>query len=444
MKDNPVHKRKFAAFLSHAHADKDSVDRIENWLSTTAELPIWYDSKNLDASEMIATHLPKAIQVSRAMIIVLSESSIRSGWVEKEYNAAEVERASHSYFRIIPIKVDECEVPGFLRAVKWIDAVGGNLEMSSARLLLLSLYPGEEDIDLTKTRDIYTAAGWRQPETALNSIICQGFIKHGFRLIGDSPDQDVFNKETRLREIMKSCGGFLAILPDRGNGLTSKYIFQEIELAQKLGLHTVLFAAENVVLDKSLAQAKADGKVGNDFVIKENSILRIPNDLGESFFEEPSCSNALYGMVEEWRKPERLHYIFFAHGFETERKKVFECAQDIIQRVTGMPCTFGDEIRESELQEAIRNRIASAFVVIADISDDNVNSCIEAGLAQGAGAKLHIISRAPRKSPPFMFRDQQIFHYKNDVEMLGLIHKIVRPYRRRVINIELPKDKLWV
>jgi hypothetical protein len=71
------------------------------------------------------------------------------------------------------------------------------------------------------------------------------------------------------------------------------------------------------------------------------------------------------------------------------------------------------------------------------ISEDNLNTCIEAGIARGAGTRFHLAARTPRRRPPFMFRDQQVWHYANDIELLGRIHRIAYPYRRRVLNWEL-------
>jgi hypothetical protein len=77
-------------------------------------------------------------------------------------------------------------------------------------------------------------------------------------------------------------------------------------------------------------------------------------------------------------------------------------------------------------------------MMIADISDQNLNTCIEAGIARGAGTRLHLVAREPRRSPPFMFRDQQVWHYSDDVALLGIVFRLVYPYRRRVLSTELP------
>ena len=76
-------------------------------------------------------------------------------------------------------------------------------------------------------------------------------------------------------------------------------------------------------------------------------------------------------------------------------------------------------------------------MVIADISEGNLNTCIEAGIALGTKRQLRLVAREPRDRKPYMLSNHQIFPYANDVELLGIIHRIAFPYRRRVLNSEL-------
>ncbi len=68
------------------------------------------------------------------------------------------------------------------------------------------------------TMDIYVSRTWRENEAQLTDYICQQLDKAEFRLIGDSKDQSGFEEGNRIKSIMSSCGGFVAILPDRGKG----------------------------------------------------------------------------------------------------------------------------------------------------------------------------------------------------------------------------------
>jgi TIR domain len=83
-----THRKKFDAFLSHAHADKAAVDRLYAWLNDVAGVRVWYDALDLPPGSDIASFLPAAILDSRACIFLLSESSVRRGWVQKEYSLA--------------------------------------------------------------------------------------------------------------------------------------------------------------------------------------------------------------------------------------------------------------------------------------------------------------------------------------------------------------------
>jgi hypothetical protein len=121
---------------------------------------------------------------------------------------------------------------------------------------------------------------------------------------------------------------------------------------------------------------------------------------------------------------------------ESQQKRN-QIIKSIIERVTSMPCVMGEEIREGQIQEAIKQKIVNSFLMIADISEENLNTCIEAGIARGANTTLYLIAQGPRRRPPFMFRDLQIWYYTEDTELLGKIHTIIHPYRRRIINYEL-------
>lgn len=102
-----------------------------------------------------------------------------------------------------------------------------------------------------------------------------------------------------------------------------------------------------------------------------------------------------------------------------------------------MPTLVGTEIHDASLHSAILERVKKSFLVLADITDDNINSCIEAGMALAAGTNIELLARGKLRRPPFMLRSLQLSTYENEVEQLGVINKIVRPYRRRIINAEL-------
>lgn len=132
-----------------------------------------------------------------------------------------------------------------------------------------------------------------------------------------------------------------------------------------------------------------------------------------------------------------MYVTFLATSLDDEQRNLN--IKQAIQHITAMPCIIGDKLPESHIRELIAEQISKASLVIADISDDNINSCIEAGIAIGAGRPLRLIAHAPRGGVPFMLGNHEVFKYNDDAEMLAAIHRIAFPLRRRVINSELPR-----
>jgi hypothetical protein len=93
-----INKRPYRTFLSHAHVDKAIVDRMYHWLSRSAGLKVWYDSVELPPAHMVPSALGAAIADCQSAIIVLSESSLKSGWVQREWNICVGQQAEFSRF----------------------------------------------------------------------------------------------------------------------------------------------------------------------------------------------------------------------------------------------------------------------------------------------------------------------------------------------------------
>ena len=426
VEEQSVNKRRFHAFLSHAHADKSIVDRLDYWLKDICGIPIWYDDRELPLGSQIATELPNAISNCRSLIIVLSKTSIDSGWVKEEYEAAIDQRIrTKGLFRIIAIRIEECQIPGFLRTTKWLDLCNNNIDIHIGKQILSGIYYIDNNLNPEVTRDLFISRSWHVDESSLPDFICQLLIKTDFRLIGDAEDQKSFD-ENRIRSIMESCGGYVAILPHKGEGKTSKYIIREIIIALKLGLPSLIIADINVELSKlDLSSDIIESIIQFHFQETGNSVIK-------------ALVSIINDFVEEWREPIRPHYVFFATDLLKNSPRN-EIIRDHIQNITAMQCIIGDKLREEQIQYAIIRKICGAYVMIADISEDNLNTLIEAGIALGAGTRLNLMAQGPRRSPPFMFRNKEVEFYNNDVELLGKVHNIIYPYRRRILNFELKK-----
>jgi hypothetical protein len=155
---------------------------------------------------------------------------------------------------------------------------------------------------------------------------------------------------------------------------------------------------------------------------------------------------AIEALWEQWVRPPRRHYIFLATELASPSARRNSALRETIERITGMPTVVGNEINEPDLQSAIMEAITNAVLVIADISAPlegtfNVDCCIEAGMAIAHDVNIALIAAGKPRSPPFMLRRAgQLSTYANEIEQLGVIHNIVREYRRRVVNAELSRN----
>jgi hypothetical protein len=432
-----VHHRPFAAFLSHAHADQERTDALYRWLTDCAGLEIWYDKNEFSPSHTIPGALSSAVEQCRSMIIALSKTSVASGWVREEIATAITQRATDSDFRVIPVLLEDCDIPRELRTTRWIDLRPSALPSPTAADLLKAFYGQSFGSVASCDRDVYMSTGWRNGEEELTYKVVSRLSARGFRAIGDSKDQLGFAEGGRASSLIRSCGALLAVLPHRGNGNTSRFIFEEIALAQKHDVPVFMCAATGVDLHKAVDHAVESLKLHARLSPQDaEAIKQLPLTV-----LSPSAAEAedlLDNLVEDFTPPKKPHYVFLSHKFKEVDPELYRIAKQMISGITCMPCEDGDDIKSGNISQAIIRRIRDAFLLVADVSQDNINSCIEAGIGYGANITVKLIARGDRHRPaPFMFRNEQVFYFDSDADLIGVLHRVLRPYRRRDIAGEV-------
>jgi hypothetical protein len=59
-------------------------------------------------------------------------------------------------------------------------------------------------------------------------------------------------------------------------------------------------------------------------------------------------------------------------------------------------------------------------------------------MALAAGTNFRLISQGKARNPPFMLRAAgRLLGYADAAEQVGVLHRLVRPFRRRILNAEL-------
>ncbi len=421
----PINKRDFDVFLSHAHKDHVFVAQLNRWLTERAGFRVWYDARELAGGALLATDLQRAIERCRGVLLVASNDSLDRGWVLKEYNCAMDESANHQGFRVVALRLGDANVKGIMKGTTWIDIPEACLDADSALAIIRAFYPGEKLPNPATARDVYISCSWQTADSTSARAVCTSLADLGFRLIGDAKDQEGFGTGNRVERIIASCGAFVGIIPFRGTEEAKadvdpyKYFIREMDWATQLGIPTV------AVVDPRLK--RVDGP--------DDHWLRMETDASEC---PKSVVSALDTLWDDWREPSKPQYVFCAMDLESSAVIPGGPIRHLIERITGMPTIVGNEIQGESLHLAIMKKVCEAFVVLADITDDNVNACIEAGMGLVAGTNVRLVAQGKARNPPFMLRAAgQLSSYADGVEQIGVLHKVLRPYRRRVINAEL-------
>jgi formylglycine-generating enzyme required for sulfatase activity len=111
--------KKPTVFISYSHADREFVDRLAEKLKTSG-VNVWIDKWMIKVGDSITDKINEGIGASDWLIVVLSCASVSSKWVREELNAAmirNIEQGKHAF--ILPILIEECELPIILRHRKY-------------------------------------------------------------------------------------------------------------------------------------------------------------------------------------------------------------------------------------------------------------------------------------------------------------------------------------
>jgi hypothetical protein len=120
-------KRRLRVFLCHSSGDKQVVRELYFRLRADGLEP-WLDEENLLPGQDWHHEITKAVRSSDVVLVCLSQGSInKSGYVQKEIKYAldvSDEQPEGAIF-LIPLKLEECNVPERLRRWHWVNFFEG-------------------------------------------------------------------------------------------------------------------------------------------------------------------------------------------------------------------------------------------------------------------------------------------------------------------------------
>ena len=106
--------------ISYSHDDAEFVDNLAKQLVRN-QVHVWVDRWELRVGDSLVRRIEEAIEGASALIVVLSGSSVNSEWCRKELTAGLVRELEEKRVVVLPVVVDDCEIPLFLRDKKYAD-----------------------------------------------------------------------------------------------------------------------------------------------------------------------------------------------------------------------------------------------------------------------------------------------------------------------------------
>jgi hypothetical protein len=128
--------QRFGLFLSHSTKDAEVADRIAVGLrALMSQYPVWYSDWAIKAGESIVEKINEALTQNDTLVVLLSNESVASPWVQRELSAAVMGQLAGQDVAVVPILIEDCTIPPVLQSIRYIDMRPGRFEEGFVELL---------------------------------------------------------------------------------------------------------------------------------------------------------------------------------------------------------------------------------------------------------------------------------------------------------------------
>lgn len=107
-------------FLSHSSKDKAVVRRVNKDLRTHG-FNTWIDEEEIPFGGSITKYIEQGLTDSDVLMVFLSQHAILSAWVQTEWQAQFFEQINQNEIFVIPVLLEECEIPRLLKGRRYAD-----------------------------------------------------------------------------------------------------------------------------------------------------------------------------------------------------------------------------------------------------------------------------------------------------------------------------------
>jgi hypothetical protein len=107
-------------FLSHSHSDKTFAYRLAAKLRRHGHI-VWIDEAEILVGDSLVEKIREGLDKVDYILAILSKASVQSEWVKKELDIAINREIGAKRVIVIPILIEEVELPGFLMGKRYAD-----------------------------------------------------------------------------------------------------------------------------------------------------------------------------------------------------------------------------------------------------------------------------------------------------------------------------------
>lgn len=123
-------------FISYSHEDADFVNQLASLL-VSCDLNVWKDTKDISVGGNIPKAIYEGIKGASHFCCVISKSSVQSAWVEEELSYAKVRQLADQSLQIVPILIDEVEIPDYLKAYRCAHIQNRDLSLDNPEMTMV-------------------------------------------------------------------------------------------------------------------------------------------------------------------------------------------------------------------------------------------------------------------------------------------------------------------
>lgn len=107
-------------FISHSSQDKDTAIALATDLRSRG-LSVWIDHERIKFGESISAAIELGLSQSKCIIVLISPSFVSSNWCRAEYEPLLKREIESGNTLVLPILIDDCELPPLLSSKRYVD-----------------------------------------------------------------------------------------------------------------------------------------------------------------------------------------------------------------------------------------------------------------------------------------------------------------------------------